>query len=199
MAAMDDGTDTDAMGGKAPVRASIDVGVVVERRASQNRWIDETWMPVSVIAGAPVGEPWRLMREADGVRSYLARVLTLTLHRSEVESYRLNLGEPVPRVFVVMTPAEEGAMPYEVLLVTCASYEAEEYLTGGDAIVEPVPMPPELLAWVADFIDMHGEPDTFVKRQRDTAPALVEHKFGKDPIFEKTGRYASGKGDGDDG
>ena len=49
---------------------------------------------------------------------------------------------------------------------------------------------------------MHGEPDTFVKRQRDTAPALVEHKFGKDPIFEKTGRYLSAskdEGNGNDG
>ena len=60
-------------------------------------------------------------------------------------------------------------------------------------------MPPELIAWVKAFIDGHYKPDGFIKRQREAASGLVDHQFGKDPIFEKTGRYASGQGDGDDG
>ena len=182
-----------------PLQVSTSVGVVVERRESENRWIDEIWMPVGVIPAYPAGEPWRLMREAGGVKTYLARVVSLSLHRAEVESYKLNLSEPVPKVFIVMTRDEDGALPYRVELATCAAYEAEGYLTSGDVIVEPVPMPPELAVWVQDFIDSHDTPDEFIKRKRDKAPALVDHKFGKDPIFEKTGRYASGKGDGDDG
>ena len=186
-------------GSRPPLQVSISVGVVVERRESESRWVDEVWMPVGVIPAYPAGEHWQLMREAGRVKAYLARVVSLSLHRAEVEAYKLNLSEPMPKVFIVMMPHGEGDFPYEVELATCAPYEAESYLMEGEEIVEPVPMPPELIAWVKDFIDGHYQPDGFVKRQRDTAPALVQHQFGKDPIFGKAGRYASGRGDGDDG
>ena len=167
---------------------SISVGVVVERRASSNRWVSETWMPVAVVAGAPVGEPWRIMHEEEGVTRYLARVLDLTLHRAEVESYKVNLNEPVPHVYAVLTETQDGPMPYEVVLVTCAPYEAEDYLVGDGEIVEPMAMPPEVLAMVERFIEAHDKPTEFRKRKRDKAAALEEQRFGKEPIFARTGR-----------
>lgn len=187
----------------APLSVSTRIGVVVERRPSQNRWIDEVWMPVAVIPGLEAGEPWQVMREADGVRTYLACTLSLSLHRAEVEAYKLNLSETAPKVLIVLSPAETGDMPYTVTLATCAPYEAEGYLMGGGEIVEPVPMPPEIIAWVKRFIDSHYREEPFVKRRRDEAQALVDHKFGKDPIFDRPGRYPAagaqtGKGEGDE-
>lgn len=86
----------------APLSVSTRIGVVVERRPSQNRWIDEVWMPVAVIPGLEAGEPWQVMREADGVRTYLACTLSLSLHRAEVEAYKLNLSETAPKVLIVL-------------------------------------------------------------------------------------------------
>ncbi|MFN0263001.1 DUF3305 domain-containing protein [Tepidamorphus sp. 3E244] len=184
-------------GADLPVTVSQRVSVVVERRPSENRWIDETWMPVGIVPAAEDRDTWRLLREADGVETYLAATLTLSLHRSEVEAYKLNLSNDVPTVLIVMTPSESGDMPYDVVLATCAAYEAEGYLMGGDELVEPVPMPPAFIAWVKEFADARYAPAAFVKRHRDKAPALVDHKFGKDPIFARTGRYEAGEDDGD--
>lgn len=202
--------ETDDQGGGAkggsqsdtdrPIRASMSVGVIVEKRASKNVWIDEIWMPVGVVPAAPVGEAWRVIHEEDGLVRYVARVTSLTLHRSEVEAYKLNLSGPQPHVYVVLSPDMDGDMPYEVILATCAPYEAEGYMESGGEIVEPVPMPDEVAAWVKDFIDDHYHPEPFIKRKRDKAHRPADHKFGKEPIFEKGGRYASGTdGERDDG
>ncbi len=182
--------------GAAPPRTtSISLGVVVERRASSNRWVSETWMPVAVVAGAPVGEPWRIMHSEDGMTRYLARVLELTLHRSEAEAYKVNLSEPVPHVYVVLTEADDGDIPYEATLVTCAPYEAEGYLVDDGAIVEPVPMPQDVLAMVEDFVEAHYKPVEFRKRRRDAPPAMEEQRFGKDPIFDPDARHQTPPGD----
>ena len=148
--------------------ASIRLGVVLERRPGVSRWAQWAWKASSVIPGAGDAD-WREMREEDGVTEYHAATATLELHRSDVEAYRVSLTMTPPTVFVVLreTTTSDPERPYQVHAVTASAYEAQDYLDSGEEIVEPVPMPEGLIAWVRDFTDTHFHEEPFVKRKRD--------------------------------
>jgi Protein of unknown function (DUF3305) len=150
------------------------LGVVVERRRSTSRWQDWSWRPVSVILGAPpVGPEWRELVREETFTQYHAANLELELHRSETDHYLLNLSQHPPRIYVVLRPAAEpGARAYRPLLITASPAEAEGYLSSGDEIVEGVPMPAAVIAWLRDFVDRHHVERPFVKRKRGKATGL---------------------------
>lgn len=143
------------------------LGVVVERRRSASRWQDWSWRPVSVILGAPpVGPEWRELVRGETWTHYHAANLPLELHRSETSDYLLNLAQRPPRIYVVLRAAEGAPQPYRPLLITASPAEAEAYLASGDEIVEGVPMPAEVIAWLRDFVARHHVERPFVKRKR---------------------------------
>ena len=172
---------------------TMSVGIVVERRESKSPWIDAVWKPVSIIPGAPAIEGWRELASGEGWRQFHAATVTLELHHTDSESYKYNLSTRTPSVFVVMEPAGEGDMPWQVLLATASAYEGESYLTSDEGMVEAVPMPDEIKAWVRDFAEAHFAPEPFKKRKRDRTPAMEEEKFGKQPIFERGGSNRGSK------
>ncbi len=146
------------------------VGVVIERRRSDNRWLDYTWHPIAVIPGAPaLDDPnqWRLMREGDGWSQFHAATMDIEIYRGETEGYRANLSSAPGHVYVVLAKGEEADEPDVVpFLITVCPYEAESYTESGEEIVEGVPMPPEIHAWVQSFIDTHHVDQPFKKRKR---------------------------------
>ncbi len=147
---------------------SLPLGLVLERRRVEHPWQDHAWRPVAVFPGSPEGEPWRVLREGEGWVHYFAGTLDLELHPKETDGYRVNLAQPVPLVFVVLRPDEEDETDHDVIpfLVTACPHEAESYIESGDEIVEGVPMPDAVLAWVADFVVTHHVEVTFKKRKR---------------------------------
>jgi Protein of unknown function (DUF3305) len=169
---------------------TMSVGIVVERRESRSPWVDAVWKPVSIIPGAPAIEGWRELASGEGWRQFHAATVTLELHHTDSESYKYNLSTRTPSIFVVMEP-DDGDMPWQVLLATASAYEGESYLTSDEGMVEAVPMPEEIKAWVRDFAEAHFAPEPFKKRKRDRTPAMEEEKFGKRPIF---GRGEPGRG-----
>lgn len=159
------------------------LGVVVERRRSRSPWQDWSWRPVSVILGAPpLGPEWReLLREADWTQ-YHAANLPLELSRSDTEAYILNLSQTPPRIYVVLRSAgAQAAQPYRPLLITASPVEAEGYLSSGDEIVEGVPMPAPVVAWLEAFVARHHVERPFVKRKRKrgAASAAEERPGGR--------------------
>lgn len=149
-------------------RAAMDVGVIVRRQPGVTRWAKWIWRPVGVLPGAPPAE-WRELRREGEAVEYHAATLELELFRDEVEAYRVTLGARPPSLYVVMreNPEPGAAFPWKVALVTASPYEAEDYLDSGDEIVERVPMPPAIFAWVADFVACHHRDEPFRKRRRD--------------------------------
>ena len=147
------------------------LGVVVERRKGTSRWQDWSWRPVSVILGAPpVGPEWRELVRGETWTQYHAANLPLELHRGETDDYLLNLSQRPPRVYVVLRPAAgPGPHAYRPQLITASPAEAEGYLSSGDEIVEGVPMPVPVIAWLQDFVDRHHVERPFVKRKRGKA------------------------------
>lgn len=145
----------------------LSVGVILERRAVENKWIDHTWHPIGAIPNPPESEPWRRLAEGDGWIQYMARVLEIELHRGETEGYKLNL-EGRPMVYVVLRPDDDPDHPHEVeaFHVTVCPFEAERYVESGGEIVEGISMAPEIAAWVQDFVDKHHVEVSFQKRKR---------------------------------
>jgi hypothetical protein len=155
-------------------RIHMPLGVVVERRELDNRWQRFAWKPVAVIPGAPPITAWRELARGDRFVRWHAATLLFELHRAETEAYRVNLSGRLPSAYVVLrkTKPSESTAGNDVIpfLVTASPYEAEGYLEGDD-VVEVVPMPEALIAWVQAFVERHHVDQPFVKRKRKRAKA----------------------------
>jgi hypothetical protein len=146
---------------------TMPLGIILERREIDNPWQDHSWRAVAVMPGAAEVEDWHLLASEEGWAQYHAATLTLELHRSETESYRTNLADNPPRIFVVLREDEEAEVfEYVPFLVTASTYEAQDYLDSSEEIVDGVTMPDAVIAWVQAFIDEHHVDVPFVKRKR---------------------------------
>jgi hypothetical protein len=91
----------------------------------------------------------------------------LELHRSETEGYRVALSGRPPSVYVILRPppVARNGRP-EVRLVTASAFEAQDHADSGEDIVERVPMPAGLEAWIGEFCRRHHAEEPFYKRKR---------------------------------
>ena len=144
--------------GACVTKPRFPVGVVMQRRAVQNRWIDCVWEPWSVLAGHEVGEP-RLLVDDQSVSQWLHPGFALQLHRDEAEGYYLNVSGPAPSVFILWRMEGEHALPLDV---TVSSEEAGRWLDGGHS-VDRVAMPAEIFAWVGGFVEQNYRPQPKVR------------------------------------
>jgi len=165
---------------------SLPLGVVLRRQPGVTRWARWVWRAVAVLPGAGPADWRELRREGDAVE-YHAATLTLELHRAETEAYRVALSTEPPSVYVVLRevedPAEEAqtGAPIRVHCVTASPFEAQDYGDSGEEIVEPVAMPPALVAWVRDFVEQHHEDTPFRKRRRDRVDVEAREDGRGDP------------------
>ena len=173
------------------------VSVIVERRPAASKWADWVWKPSEIIEGEAAAEPFSKLGETmDGGERFFVGSTDIVLHRKETEAYRLNLaGDRV--LYVVLGPDEENDMPWELQAVTASPYEAQDHLDSDDGIVEALPMPSITADLIEAFCAVHHQEEPFVKRKRDRVK-VEELKFGKEPIFARTGRFPS-SGEGSDG
>jgi len=148
--------------------AELPVGVVIRKQPGVTRWAKWVWRPVAVLPGAGPAD-WRELRREGEAVEYHAATVTLEVHRADTEAYLVALSNDPPSVYVVLRPAEDPAAEHEVevFTVTASSYEAQDYLDSGEEIVEPVPMPPSLIAWLSEFVGRHHKEQKFVKRRRN--------------------------------
>lgn len=162
---MDDAPQDDGLGGRV---ARLPVGVVIRRQPGVTRWAKWIWRPVAVLPGAGPAD-WHEMRREQTANGeaieYHAATVTLEVHRADTEGYRVALAGAPPSVYVILRPAQ-GPHEVEVFGVTASAFHAQDHLDNGEDIVEPVPMPPQLHAWLSAFVDRHHREEPFVKRQR---------------------------------
>lgn len=144
---------------------SMPVGVVLRRSPGVTRWADWAWKVSALLPGAAPAE-WRELRRAGEVIEYHAATRMLQLFAAETEAYLHGLTARVPGLFTVLRRGA-GPRPLEVLLVTASPYEAQDYADNGEDIVEKVPMPPGLIAWIGEFVEEFHEDEEFIKRRRD--------------------------------
>ncbi len=172
----------------------LSLGIVLRRAPGVTRWKKWSWKAVAVLPGAGPGD-WREMRREGDWVEYHAATVSLDLHGAETEAYKNALSDSRPSVFVVMREdaGSDDDRP-AVLLVTASPYEAQDYADSGEEIVEKVPMPPGLVAWVRDFVERHHVEEEFVKRKRDRKRIdLVEDGVGDARIHQDADVYRAPK------
>ena len=121
----------------------------------------------------------------------------MELWRTDTEAYRVALTNEPPTVYVVMRLSEDPDSPHEMQIVgvTASPYEAQDYCDTGEEIVEPVPMPPGLVAFVREFVERHHVEEEFVKRRRDRVRTdRVQDGIGDPRIRQATDVYRSPTG-----
>ena len=145
---------------------NMPVGVVLERRKSENRWVSHSWRAIAVIPGAPEIDDWVTLRAEDDWVHFHAGTLPLELYPRETEGYRYNLTCEPPRVFVVLRAGQEADdREIEPALVTVCPYEAQDYLDSGEEQVDAVVMPEIIRSWVGAYINQHHMEEPFRKRR----------------------------------
>jgi hypothetical protein len=158
----------------------IAVGVVVERRRPKSMWVDFLWRPVSVFVGNPSAAPWTPLDRSAETTLFYAGEAVIELHRTETANYRNNLTSGAPALWVALRPVASEP-PYEILAVTADPAEGEALTDAGSNVVETVPMPPEVVEIVTQFIAAHHTERPFVKRRREPAePALARRGNGRE-------------------
>ncbi|PHQ25745.1 molybdopterin-guanine dinucleotide biosynthesis protein MobA [Marinobacter guineae] len=149
-------------------RRELQVGAVVRRSPGVTRWAKTIWTPVAVIPGAPEAF-WREMVREGNVVDYHAGTVTMELFRADVEGYLVSLNMAVPSIWIVMDKDITSQSPsgWVVSTITASAHEALDALDSGESIVEAVPIPESLAAWIKEFIDKHYIEEPFKKRRRD--------------------------------
>ncbi|MEO1494212.1 MAG: DUF3305 domain-containing protein [Pseudomonadota bacterium] len=140
---------------------------MIRKQPGVTRWASWIWRPVAVLPGAGPADWHEMRREGEAVE-YHAATVTLEVHRAETEAYLVALSNDPPSVYVILRPSEDpdADRDVEVFGVTASAFEAQDYLDSGEELVEPVPMPPELIAWLSSFVEAHHQDEAFVKRKR---------------------------------
>jgi hypothetical protein len=144
------------------------VGVVVERRALDNPWIDHVWLPFAILPGAPAVAEWTALRSDGSVRQFYAGAHVISFFSIDAENYRSNLASGSPKIWVSLRRTD-GEPPVKVIGVTADPAEGEAFTEAGDDIVEAVAMPPEVAARLAEFVESYYVARSFQKRERDKA------------------------------
>lgn len=149
-------------------KRDLPVGAVVRRTPGVTQWARDIWKPVAVIPGAPEAFWKELVREGEVV-DYHAGTVSMELFRADVEGYLVSLNMTVPSVWVVLDRDESSRSPsgWFVSAITASAYEAQDALDSGESIVEAVPIPESLAAWIKEFVDMHYIEEQFKKRRRN--------------------------------
>ena len=148
---------------------ALRVGVVIRRSPGSTRWAAWTWQAVAVLPGAADAD-WKVLREEGGITEFHAATREVTLYVSDTEAYVHELGTQQPSLYVVLRESADGSdKPLDVVHITASPYEGQDYADSGEEIVEKIPMPPAVLAWVEDFVTQFHVEEPFVKRRRDKA------------------------------
>ena len=124
------------------------VAVIMQRRTVQNRWQSEVWEPAGVLPEQPQGAP-RMIVDSGATTQWLYPSYDVFLRKSEAEGYYHNVSSAEPCVFILWRMEGGQAVPQ---FVTLSYDEASRWMDGGES-VDRVAMPPELFAWVGEFVE----------------------------------------------
>ncbi|MGB1479408.1 MAG: DUF3305 domain-containing protein [Marinobacter salsuginis] len=172
-------------------KRALQVGAVVRRSPGVTRWAKHVWKPVAVIPGAPDAF-WKELVSEGEVVDYHAGTVTMELFRADVEGYLVSLNMSTPSVWIILDRDITGQSPsgWAVSTVTASAHEALDSLDSGESIVEAVPIPESLAAWIKEFVDMHYIEEPFKKRRRDEVRVdAVEDAKGDPRIRQESDVY----------
>ena len=137
----------------AMTETSRQVGVVLRRRAIDNPWIDHMWSPAMILDEVPDTAPWTVL-------STRGRCDDLLCGRRPASTCSVR----TPPIIATTSPtasrgsgsrcgARTAEPELELTKVTADPTEGEAIFESGCDVIGTVPMPPEIAAWIAAFVD----------------------------------------------
>jgi hypothetical protein len=159
---------------------SREVGVVLRRRAIDNPWIDHMWSPLMVLDEVPAAAPWTVLSQEADATLYYAGSAFIDLFSTDTASYRDNLADGAPLIWVALR-RQVGGAELELTKVTVDPTEGEAMFESGIDVIGTVPMPPDIASWIAAFVDEFHVEHTFQKRKRDRTSDDRKREAGRDP------------------
>ena len=148
--------------------ASIEVGVLVERRPAVTQWAEHVWAATELLLDVPDVPGWTLLRQEGPRLVYFAGRAEIRLFRTETDNLRHNMESREPRIWAVLRPTD-GEPGMALQCVTADPGEAHLYADSGNDLVESLAMPAPLAAAIRAFIAKHHVSQTHHKRRRDRA------------------------------
>ena len=157
------------VGAEKRLSASFPVSVIMQKKISDNVWVDEIWEAIGVTVGdqgdidISTEKTPKVIFQQESITQYLNPGFRLELFVDECESYYYNLISSSPRCFIVADMNENDVpVPFLVSL----SFDAAHSYLEGDETVYAVDLPPELYRWSEAFILNHYAPEKKIKRKR---------------------------------
>ena len=144
------------------------LGVVLDRHHDGQGWSGPRWSVVDVLPGRVDVPAWTSIAEQTGWRRYYAGPVILELFAGAAAEYWRNLASSRPALYVILRRdrAEPGV---RLLGATVDPGEVEVHANSGDDLIEALPLPPFLAAWLWSFVDRHYVERPLHRRQRDRA------------------------------
>jgi hypothetical protein len=131
------------------------IAVVMERVKLASPWMPYRWQARGVVRDIlPEGSSASVIVRDEEQLQVVFPGLELKLVRDEAEGYYLNLTSPEPKLFVLWRLHDEEARPD---YVTVSYNEGTRWADSGDNL-DGVPLPPELLAWMGEFVEHNYRP-----------------------------------------
>lgn len=141
---------------------SYPLSVIMQRTLLANRWASEQWEAKGVVREAAEADTSpRVIVDRGDCTQILFPGFHLTLTRDEAEGYYLNLTSPEPKVFVLWRPDDGLARPERL---TVSYGEGTRWADSGEQ-VDGVSIPPDLLPWMAAFVEAHYKPEPPKKKR----------------------------------
>ena len=132
------------------------LAVIMERVQLDDRWATDKWEPKGIVPDtSPPGSTERVLLDDGKTTRVLFPGMTLRLVTIEAEGYLLNLTSPEPRVFVLWR-LEDGIARPERLTV---SYNEGTRWADSEESVDSVPLPADLVPWIAEYAAAHYRPE----------------------------------------
>jgi hypothetical protein len=135
--------------------------VIMQRTALNNRWASEKWEASAVVPDLDCAAKPRVILQNPEMTRVLFAGLQIRLQRDEAEGYYMNITSPQPKVFVLWRMGEIWAEPH---FLTVSYNEGSRWLDSSEN-VDGVPLPVELVAWLAAYCDEHYRPEPQKKKK----------------------------------
>jgi hypothetical protein len=138
-----------------PRAAPYPLAVIMERVPLEDRWATEKWEAKGILPdNSPPGSAERIILD-DGHTMQVLFPVALSLEPAEAEGYLLNITSPEPKVFVLWR-ADDGTARPERLTV---SYNEGTRWADSEENVDSVPLPADLVPWIAEYAAAHYRPE----------------------------------------
>jgi hypothetical protein len=185
----------------ATPRPTLDVAVVMRRErlhGPSSHWQPWRWVLDDVVPGEPgFGTEPRLLRDDQGEQRWLHPGLRVELFRDDAEGYELNVSTPAPCWFVLWRMDEAPTLAPEPIprpvVVTLSYNEAGRWLDAQET-VEQVPAPPEVVAWLRDYVQENYVIEPKRRKRPESFKPLVD-RFGNVASVSTEKKRGRGAGD----